>query len=50
EVMTSVDGYQNLSETQEYVPRPETRPVTKIEQRGHHLGHGVWDLMFKRVK
>ncbi|HFT7325293.1 TPA: tRNA (guanosine(46)-N7)-methyltransferase TrmB [Proteus mirabilis] len=50
EVMTSVDGYQNLSETQDYVPRPETRPVTKFEQRGHRLGHGVWDLMFKRVK
>ncbi|OAT48256.1 tRNA (guanine46-N7-)-methyltransferase [Proteus hauseri ATCC 700826] len=50
EVMTSVDGYQNLSETQDYVPRPETRPVTKFEKRGHRLGHGVWDLMFKRVK
>lgn len=50
EVMTSVEGYQNLSETQDYVPRPETRPVTKFEKRGHRLGHGVWDLMFKRVK
>ncbi|MEQ4922921.1 tRNA (guanosine(46)-N7)-methyltransferase TrmB [Proteus hauseri] len=50
EVMISVDGYQNLSETQDYVPRPETRPVTKFEKRGHRLGHGVWDLMFKRVK
>ncbi|MDU4484765.1 MAG: tRNA (guanosine(46)-N7)-methyltransferase TrmB, partial [Enterobacter sp.] len=26
------------------------RPVTKFEQRGHRLGHGVWDLMFERVK
>ncbi|MCU6405791.1 tRNA (guanosine(46)-N7)-methyltransferase TrmB, partial [Enterobacter quasiroggenkampii] len=50
EDMTSVEGYQNLSETQDNVPRPETRPVTKFEQRGHRLGHGVWDLMFKRVK
>ncbi|EPL6731640.1 tRNA (guanosine(46)-N7)-methyltransferase TrmB, partial [Salmonella enterica] len=25
-------------------------PVTKFEQRGHRLGHGVWDLMFERVK
>ncbi|MFI9888245.1 tRNA (guanosine(46)-N7)-methyltransferase TrmB, partial [Escherichia coli] len=24
--------------------------VTKFEQRGHRLGHGVWDLMFERVK
>ncbi|MGQ7091807.1 hypothetical protein ACUOBA_24030, partial [Escherichia coli] len=22
----------------------------KFEQRGHRLGHGVWDLMFERVK
>ncbi|MDO7710707.1 MAG: tRNA (guanosine(46)-N7)-methyltransferase TrmB, partial [Pseudomonadota bacterium] len=24
------------------------RPLTKFEQRGHKLGHGVWDLLFKR--
>ncbi|MCG7390054.1 MULTISPECIES: tRNA (guanosine(46)-N7)-methyltransferase TrmB [Pantoea] len=50
EVMNSIDGYKNLSETQDYVPRPETRPLTKFEQRGQRLGHGVWDLMFERVK
>ncbi len=50
EVMSSIDGYKNLSESQDYVPRPETRPLTKFEQRGHRLGHGVWDLMFERVK
>jgi len=27
----------------------EVRPLTKFEQRGHRLGHGVWDLIFKRV-
>ena len=50
EVMTSIDGYKNLSASNDYVPRPESRPVTKFEQRGHRLGHGVWDLMFERVK
>ncbi|TDX13071.1 MULTISPECIES: tRNA (guanosine(46)-N7)-methyltransferase TrmB [Buttiauxella] len=50
EVMSSVDGYKNQSETNDYVPRPDSRPVTKFEQRGHRLGHGVWDLMFERVK
>lgn len=50
EVMNSIDGYKNLSETQDYVPRPETRPLTKFEQRGQRLGHGVWDLMFERIK
>lgn len=50
EVMNSIDGYKNQSESQNYVPRPETRPLTKFEQRGQRLGHGVWDLMFERMK
>ncbi|KEA54581.1 tRNA (guanine-N7)-methyltransferase [Mangrovibacter sp. MFB070] len=50
EVMSSVDGYQNMSENGGYVPRPQSRPVTKFEQRGQRLGHGVWDLMFERIK
>lgn len=32
-----------------YAPRPEFRPQTKFETRGLRLGHGVWDVMFKRV-
>ncbi len=31
-----------------YAPRPELRPLTKFEQRGLKLGHGVWDLVFTR--
>ncbi|HKS32671.1 MAG TPA: tRNA (guanosine(46)-N7)-methyltransferase TrmB [Enterobacteriaceae bacterium] len=50
DVMSSMEGYTNLSPDNDYVPRPESRPVTKFEQRGHRLGHGVWDLMFERVK
>jgi len=50
DVMSSIDGYKNQSESNNYVPRPETRPLTKFEQRGQRLGHGVWDLMFERVK
>jgi tRNA (guanine-N7-)-methyltransferase len=37
---------QNTSPTNDYCPRPEYRPLTKFEQRGLHLGHGVWDLIF----
>ena len=33
----------------DYAPRPAYRPLTKFEQRGLRLGHGVWDLVFKRV-
>jgi tRNA (guanine-N7-)-methyltransferase len=32
----------------DYAPRPDYRPVTKFERRGLRLGHGVWDLVFKR--
>ena len=31
-----------------YAPRPAWRPLTKFEQRGLKLGHGVWDLLFTR--
>lgn len=31
-----------------YAPRPDYRPLTKFEQRGIRLGHGVWDLLFCR--
>lgn len=32
----------------DYAPRPEYRPLTKFEQRGLRLGHGVWDLVFRK--
>jgi tRNA (guanine-N7-)-methyltransferase len=32
-----------------YVERPQSRPVTRFERRGERLGHGVWDLAFKRL-
>ena len=48
EVMQQMPGYSNLSETNDYVERPAHRPLTKFEQRGHRLGHGVWDLMYKK--
>jgi tRNA (guanine-N7-)-methyltransferase len=32
----------------DYAPRPAYRPLTKFEQRGLRLGHGVWDLVFRR--
>ena len=31
-----------------YVERPSYRPVTKFENRGINLGHGVWDLVYKK--
>ena len=34
----------------DYAPKPDYRPLTKFENRGLRLGHGVWDLVFKRVQ
>ena len=31
-----------------YAERPDYRPLTKFENRGIKLGHGVWDLVFKK--
>lgn len=31
-----------------FAPRPESRPLTKFENRGLKLGHEVWDVLFKR--
>ena len=38
-----------LSNTAEgFAPRPAWRPQTKFETRGLRLGHGVWDVLFRR--
>ncbi len=40
---------QSHPELQGYAPKPDYRPLTKFENRGLKLGHGVWDLVFERV-
>ncbi|MCW5648838.1 MAG: tRNA (guanosine(46)-N7)-methyltransferase TrmB [Ramlibacter sp.] len=32
----------------DFAPKPDYRPLTKFENRGLKLGHGVWDLVFTR--
>lgn len=32
-----------------FARRPAHRPVTKFENRGLRLGHGVWDIVFRRA-
>ena len=48
EVLSADDRIENLSADNTYVPRPDFRPLTKFELRGQRLGHGVWDLMFRK--
>lgn len=50
EVMSAAEGYRNCAGEGQYSPQPEWRPVTKFQQRGERLGHGVWDLIFERVE
>lgn len=47
-VMGAAPQFRNLAGEDNYSPRPEWRPLTKFEQRGQRLGHGVWDLLFER--
>lgn len=47
EVLQAEARLANTAE--DYAPRPEYRPLTKFEQRGLNLGHGVWDLVFRRL-
>ncbi len=41
--------FANLSPDGDWMPRHEERAPTRFEKRGERLGHGVWDLAFRRV-
>jgi len=46
EVLSAEPLLQNTA--QGYAKKPAYRPLTKFENRGLKLGHGVWDLVFRR--
>jgi len=48
-ILAVAEHFVNTSASQDYCTRPDYRPLTKFEQRGLRLGHGVWDLIFKRL-
>jgi len=49
-ILQTLSGEPLLANTAAaYAPRPEHRPLTKFETRGLKLGHGVWDVVFRRV-
>jgi tRNA (guanine-N7-)-methyltransferase len=50
EIMSTARGFENLAGDDLYSERPDYRPLTKFEQRGRKLGHGVWDLVFRKIK
>jgi tRNA (guanine-N7-)-methyltransferase len=49
EHMEAAPGFENVAGRGQYSPRPDFRPLTKFEKRGHKLGHGVWDLLYRAV-
>ena len=49
EVLSAEPLLENTStDASGYAPRPAYRPQTKFETRGLKLGHGVWDLVFRK--
>ncbi|WP_172201876.1 tRNA (guanosine(46)-N7)-methyltransferase TrmB [Niveibacterium sp. COAC-50] len=46
EVLSAEPMLENTADG--YAPKPDYRPLTKFENRGLKLGHGVWDLVFRR--
>ena len=46
EVLSACPALANTADG--YAPRPDYRPLTKFEQRGIRLGHGVWDVIFRK--
>ncbi|MEY2632753.1 MAG: tRNA ((7)-)-methyltransferase [Pseudomonadota bacterium] len=46
EVLSGEPGLENTANG--FAPRPDYRPLTKFENRGLKLGHGVWDVIFRK--
>jgi len=46
EVLSAEPQLQNTAK--DYAEKPDYRPLTKFENRGIKLGHGVWDMVFTR--
>ncbi|MGB7815275.1 MAG: tRNA (guanosine(46)-N7)-methyltransferase TrmB [Methylotenera sp.] len=47
EVLNAEPQLKNTAEN--YAEKPSYRPLTKFENRGLKLGHGVWDMVFTRA-
>ena len=50
ETLESHSHFKNCAGDHIYSERPEQRPLTKFENRGQKLGHGVWDIIFTNLK
>lgn len=48
EVLSANPALENLSPANGYIEKTTERITTRFEKRGQRLGHGVWDLAFRR--
>lgn len=48
DVLDAIDALVNTAGPRGAVARPDWRPQTHFETRGQKLGHGVWDLLYKK--
>jgi tRNA (guanine-N7-)-methyltransferase len=48
QVLSAEPLLANTAGAGQFAPKPDYRPLTKFENRGLKLGHGVWDLVFTR--
>jgi tRNA (guanine-N7-)-methyltransferase len=50
EILATLAGEPLLRNTAGgFAPRPDTRPLTKFEARGHKLGHPSFDVIFEKA-
>jgi tRNA (guanine-N7-)-methyltransferase len=49
EVIDASPSFTNESPDTGFAARTDERPLTRFERRGQRLGHGVWDLSYRRV-
>ena len=50
DTLESHPHFKNCAGDHIYSVRPKNRPLTKFENRGQKLGHGVWDIIFTNIK
>ncbi len=48
DVLEVAEGFSNMAGVGSFAERPAYRPLTKFEVRGQNLGHGVWDILYRK--
>jgi tRNA (guanine-N7-)-methyltransferase len=48
DVIDASRQFTNVAGDAGFVTRTDLRPLTRFERRGHRLGHGVWDLEYRK--